>query len=72
MMEKTRYVLKLELCCLSHVLAESFHLGYKGILCILGTKYRGTGWSCGSVRLACGFTSAALLHVGFIYCLRKR
>lgn len=41
------------------------------ILC-LGTKYGRVGWSCGSIGLACLFTSAALLHVVFIYCLRKR
>lgn len=72
MMEKTRCALKLELCCFSYVLAESFHLGYKDIVSILGAKYRRMDWACGSIRLACVFTSGALLHVGFIYCLRKR
>lgn len=72
MMENNRYALKLELCCLSHILAESFHLKYKDIVSILGTKYGRMDWSCGSVRLACIFTSVTLLHVVFVYCLRKR
>lgn len=71
-MEKNRYALKLKLYFLCHVLAESFHLKYKDIVSILGTKYRRMAWSCGSVRLACVFTSVALLHPGFNYCLRKR
>lgn len=72
MMEENRYALKLELCCLSHVLAQSFHLKYKDIVSILGTKYGRVGWTCGSIRPAFNFTSVALLHVGFVYCLRKR
>lgn len=71
-MEKNRYALKLKLYFLCHVLAESFHLKYKDIVSILGTKYRRMAWSCGSVRLACVFTSAALFHPGFNNCLRKR
>lgn len=71
-MEKNRYALKLKLYFLCHVLAESFHLKYKDIVSILGTKYRRMAWSCGTVRLACVFTSVALLHPGFNYCLRKR
>lgn len=71
MTEKNRYALKLELCYLSHVLAESFNLKYKDVS-ILGTNYRRMDWSCGSISLAYIFTSAALLCVVFVYCLRKR
>jgi len=33
---------------------------------------RGGAWSCGKIKLVCLFASTPLLHLGFIYCLKKQ